>query len=153
AGRGAHHAWKLEVDSTLGDFSDAEWAESLRVRAYAQDLDRGFYSGGTILEQGRTKYGVLATYALTAVDTLSFRHDADIATLPRIGPTPSTIEAHTDPLAFDERESHRTTLTWTRTGKVLGYQAELMHQGITTSARLPDGTSQVYTNRYGLAGQ
>ena len=153
AGRGGHGAWKVEVDTTLGDFASAEWAESLRVRAYAQDLDRGFYSGGTILEQGRQKYGFLATYALTAVDTLTFRHDTDIATLPRIGPTPSTIMAHTDQLGFDQRDSHMTTLAWTRTGRVIGYKVELAHHGVTTTAGLPDNSNQVGSNRYGVAGQ
>jgi uncharacterized repeat protein (TIGR01451 family) len=142
-GRGAHYAWKIDVDTTLGDWAQEEWAERLRVKAYAQVLDRGFFSGGSILEQGRSKVGLWTTYALTAVDTLTVRHDSDWAELPRIGPTPGDVAPGGAPL--DTRTSHLTTLAWQRAGKRVGYKAELSHQAVRSAS--------VDTDRIGVGGQ
>src|SRR5262249_32286319 len=57
AGSDTQVAWKVDFRSKLGDVVAADWAKRTQVTLYAQSLDRGFSSGGTVLEQGRTKFG------------------------------------------------------------------------------------------------
>jgi hypothetical protein len=151
AGRGGHLAWKLELESQLGDFASAEWAESTSVRLYAQDLDRGFSSGGTILEQGRTKFGGQATYKLSDRDTLTVRYDGERAELPRIGPQAGNVAKGLETL--DERLSQRATAAWARSGKRTDLRIEAAYHGVSSSAQLGDGSPQVDTDRVGVAGQ
>lgn len=151
AGRGGHAAWKIEVESQLGDFARAEWAESTRVRLYAQDLDRGFSSGGTILEQGRTKFGAQAIHKLNATDTLTVRTDGEIAELPRVGPSPEAVAAQPDPLDLYERGSYLSTIQWARVGERYGLKVETAWQAVLTTLALEDGSVEtIDVHRLGI---
>jgi hypothetical protein len=76
-GSGGQVGWRAELASVASDFAGGAWAARTRVRLYAQDLDDGFRSTGTILEQGHRKIGGLIAYDRDAHDTLTVRADTD----------------------------------------------------------------------------
>ncbi len=132
--------WKVSADLAAADLVDANPLAGTRLRVYAQDIERGFSSGGTALDEGRFKYGGSLVHYLTDRDALQLRHEAQVAELPRVGPTPQDVAA-TDPRQLDERTSALTTLAWTRTGSRWSHRIEAGHQRITTTAaRIGDGT-------------
>jgi hypothetical protein len=149
AGRGAHYAWKLGLQSTLGDLVQAPWAERTRLTVYAQDLDRGFFAAGSILEQGRRKLGGTLVHRLDGTTTFTLRHDAEVAELPRVGPSPETVMAAADPLVLDERATYVTTLQWARLGKRHDLTLEVMHQRLSSTATLADGSAALDAERVG----
>ena len=59
----------------IADVIEAERERIWNVEAYYQDLDRGYFANGTILDQGERKIGVASQWAVTEAHTLSVRHD------------------------------------------------------------------------------
>lgn len=69
-------AWMVAGQLELGEFlyEDAP-SEFLWMRGYYQSVDAGFYSNGTITEQGQEKFGGEAIWLINETNTLKLRHD------------------------------------------------------------------------------
>jgi uncharacterized repeat protein (TIGR01451 family) len=151
AERGGHVAWRVDLDTTLGDFVRSAPLERTRVHLYAEDVDRGFSSGGTMLEQGRTKVGGTVAFVLDEHDRFRLRHDAELAYLPRVGPDVASVLANPDPLQLDQRASYITSLQWAHSVGRWDLTVEGQHQRLSTTAALADlMTPQIDSDRWGL---
>jgi uncharacterized repeat protein (TIGR01451 family) len=101
---GDSNAYKVSGTLELSDFVKKVKPGKVRAQAYFSRLDRGFYSGGTILDQGRTKYGGRVEWAVTDRDKVTVRHDGAIALLPQMPFAGSNLDA----LALREIETELT---------------------------------------------
>jgi len=145
-------AWKISGDAHLSDWTKKGPLSRTRVLMFAQKLDRGFSAGDSILEQGRLKLGALVSYKLNKTDQIRFRHIAEVAELPRIGPTMADVVANPDPLLLDERATHLTSLQWSRDDGRWHYRAEGSFHRMTSTAALADGSAALEANRLGFGG-
>ena len=102
------YGWRASGTLGGGDISKA--LKSVTLSAYAQGVDREFSSTGAELQRGRTKFGADATVMLGKRDQLVFRHRAEIAKLPQIGPSALDVATATD--ALDERASVLSAIGW-----------------------------------------
>ncbi|MFT5992360.1 MAG: putative repeat protein (TIGR01451 family), partial [Bradymonadia bacterium] len=59
----------------IADVIESERGQIWNVDAYYQETDRGFFSNGTILDQGEERYGVASRWAVNERHGLSLRHD------------------------------------------------------------------------------
>ncbi len=75
------NAYKVAGTLELSDFIKKVKSGAVRAQAYFSHQDRGFFSGGNILEQGRTKYGGRVDWTITDQDKITLRHDGAIALL------------------------------------------------------------------------
>src|SRR5262249_10799332 len=132
--------------SKLGDVVAADWAKRTQVTLYAQSLDRGFSSGGTVLEQGRTKFGGEVKIAASDRDVVTLRHDTQLADLPVVGPTPAIVAGRDDPLELDHVGTYLTSVQWARTGKDVDFTLQAAHQ------RLGSTVQDLSANRFGAGG-
>jgi uncharacterized repeat protein (TIGR01451 family) len=98
------NAYKVSGTLELSDFVKRVKPGTVQAQAYFSRLDRGFYSGGTILDQGRTKYGGRVEWAVTDRDKITVRHDGAIALLPQMPFSGSNL----DSLALREIETELT---------------------------------------------
>src|SRR5262249_50871008 len=146
AGADTQLAWRMDFRSRLKDVVDAEWATRAQVRLYAQSLDRGFSSGGTVLEQGRTKFGGEISVQVGEHDRVTLRHDTQLPDLPIVGPPPAVVAGLADPLELDHVGTYRTSLQWARTGKALDLTLQAAHQRLGSTAQ------DLSVNRFGLGG-
>ena len=121
-GEGDELAWKAELDSTLGDLTREPWAQRARVRLYAQELDDGFRSSGTLLEQGRRKIGGAISVGVGARGEVALKHDTDVTA----GGT-----------------SYLTSLRYAAAGSRLGWSVEAGHQRLAEGARRVGAAAQV----------
>src|SRR5262249_18205034 len=131
--RGDHDAYKFELSVTPSDWTRRLREDALRGHGYVQVLDRGFFSTGNILEQGRTKYGGEIAWKLTAQDQLVLRHDGSIANLPQLQgsfPQPGlgTPMPGADPSGLAQMETELLTLQYSGTRGKLGWKGEYSHQ-------------------------
>ncbi len=80
-------AWKAAAEVDVGEWFEkpGRWL----ARAYAKELEPGFFSSGSFLEQGSTKTGIDATLTLTSADVLRVRYDREERT--GGGPDPSAL--------------------------------------------------------------
>jgi uncharacterized repeat protein (TIGR01451 family) len=102
------NAYKITATLELSDFIKRVRPEAFKAHGYYSRLDRGFYSDGTILEQGRTKYGGSLEWTITPRDKVTVRHDGAIALLPQI-PLPGS---KLDPLAMRDIETELTRVRY-----------------------------------------
>ena len=147
---GDSNAYKVAASLELSDFVKSVKPELLRGQGYYSKQDRGFYSGGTILDQGRTKYGGRIEWAVTDRDKLVLRHDGAVALLPQIPLAGST--ANLDPLMMREIETELTRLQYQLRRGRLGLQAEYAHHYLRDPATAayqqdPTGTPGLDSNR------
>lgn len=63
----------------LADVIDAERDRILGLEAYWRDQERGFFSNGTVLDQGEQKYGGLVRWNITDVHSVATRFDSSLA--------------------------------------------------------------------------
>src|SRR5262249_61557788 len=75
---GDHDAFKVELTVVPSDWTRRLREDALRAHGYVQVLDRGFFSSGTILEQGRTKYGGEGAWQIAGEHRLVLRHHRSI---------------------------------------------------------------------------
>lgn len=74
AKQGAGNAFKFEAGGDIG--KAAGWKDTgLKVRAYVQQMDAGFFSTGKMQDQGQTRFGATVSYKPTEKDELVLRHD------------------------------------------------------------------------------
>ena len=156
--------WKLAGEVHLGDFLGAKEADAAsaprwramlartRMAVTVQNLDSDFSAGGSVLERGRLKVGALVVHQLNDHDQLRFRHLAEVAQLPRVGPTPADVAANPDPLVFDERATYLSTLQWARKRGRWRHQVEAAYQRLSSTAFLADGSPAIDARRLGLGG-
>ena len=102
------NAYKVNAVLELSDFVRRIRPETLQAKGYFARLDRGFFSGGTILDQGRTKFGGSLSWGITADDRLTLRHDGAIALLPQMPLPGSSL----DPMAMREMETELSRLNY-----------------------------------------
>ncbi len=145
--------WKLSADVHVSEFAKSGPLSRVRVLAFAQQLDRGFSAGDSLIEQGRLKLGALVTYQLNKTDQIRLRHIAEVAELPRIGPTMADVTANPDPLALDERATHLTSLQWSRDKGRWHYKAETAFHRLTSTAALSDSSASLEANRLGFGAR
>lgn len=102
-------AYKFKFDLELSDFIKSVKPGRFKTVAYFSHLDRGYFSGNTILDQGRTKYGGRIDIAFSDRDSISFRHDGGVALLPQL-----TLGqgGSIDPLQMREVENELTRLRY-----------------------------------------
>lgn len=146
AGGDTQLAWKVDFRSKLNNVVDAEWARRTQVSLYAQSLDRGFSSGGTVLEQGRTKFGGEVKIRVGERDLVTLRHDTQLSDLPIVGPTPAVVSGLADPLELDHVGTYLTSLQWARTGKALDLTLQAAHQRLGSTAQ------ELAVDRFGMGG-
>lgn len=144
-------AWRIGADVHVGDFLESGAFSKSRFRFYVQDIDDGFSTTSTALERGRLKLGALASTALGSRDAVVVRHQAEIADVPRLGPTSDDAVGGLGPV--DERASYLTSLQWSGRRGRLVHQAELAHQRLSSTAALADGTPALDAERYGVGGR
>jgi hypothetical protein len=147
---GHHLAGRLSMDLDLEELTFLRGKlPRTRVKGWVQWVERGFYSDAAVLDQGRTRFGLMVEHRLGNRDLLRFRHLAEIAELPRVGPTPPDITTG-DPLDLDERATTITSAQWSRLrGKWL-YRAELGLHHLSSTAPLADGSPAVDSSRAGV---
>lgn len=158
AGKTSGRAQMWQLDAMAGEL--VRWVapkrktpklDKLRVKAYRLEVDRGFSAGGSALDQGHTRDGVILAYQLSKTDTVSFRIESDVALVPRVGPTRADIDANPDQIALDERAARRTTLQWGRAVGKWNHRAEAGYNAVSSTAALADGTAQLDAQRVGAA--
>lgn len=142
--------WKLSVDLVARDWTKAKEFRDTTLSAYVQDLDRGFSSGDSALDQGRFKFGGRIQQRLTARDMLLIRHEGQVAQVPRVGPTLADVMANPEPSELDERASYLTSVQWARDEGRWHYKVEGMHQRMSSTASLVDGSAAVDARRIGI---
>ncbi len=142
--------WKVSLDLVADDYTSANEFKETTFSAYLQDLDTGFSSGDSVLDQGRFKFGGRIQHRLTDNDRLLLRHEAQIAELPRVGPTVDDVMANPNPEVRDERASYITSLQWARDAGLWHYKLEGMHQRLTSTASLNDGSAAIDSRRVGI---
>lgn len=142
--------WKLSADFAVGDWSEAREFQDTGLSMYVQNLERGFASGDSVLDQGRLKFGGRLQHRLSSIDRLLLRHEGQIAKLPRVGPTRSDVMANPSPLNPDETASYLTSIQWARDAGVWHYKVEGMHQRLTSTAALVDGSAALDARRVGV---
>jgi hypothetical protein len=152
AERDMHLGWKYSHDLALGDFLAGKAADRARWTMHIQDLERGFSSAGSAFEQGRFKLGTQLAYQLSGRDVLRLRHQTDIASLPRVGPTAAELEAAADFLATEELASHQTALQWSLLRGAWQHRVEAGHEYVHSTAMLASGAAAVDSQRLGLGG-
>ncbi len=118
-----------------------------------QSLDRGFASGGTLPEQGRFKMGAQITHRINATDRVLFRHAAEVASLPRVGPTQADVDAAVDALAMEERATYLSSLQWARDDGRWHYRVEGAFHRLSSTAALADGSTALDAQRLGGGGR
>jgi hypothetical protein len=99
------NAYKVTGLLELSDFFKKVRPNAVKAQAYYSHQDRGFFSGGSILEQGRTKFGGRVDWKITDNDKLVLRHDGAIALLPQL---PLSSTSTLDPLMMREIETELT---------------------------------------------
>ncbi|MEW5851380.1 MAG: isopeptide-forming domain-containing fimbrial protein [Myxococcota bacterium] len=80
-------AFKLKGQVALGKVFGRP-ATDLSARAYAQRVSRGFFTDGTLYDQGQVKYGVDGNWQVTRRDRLRLRWDgiwSEVNTVPQVG--------------------------------------------------------------------
>jgi len=123
-----------------------------RVAVTLQSLDRGFSAGGSLPEQGRFKLGALLVHEINSTDRVLFRHVAEVATLPRVGPTQADVDAAADPLNAEERATYLSTLQWGRDDGRWHYRIEGALHRLSSTAALADGSPALDAQRLGVGG-
>ncbi len=118
------NAYLLRATVEASDFFKKLSAGTLRGQAYFDRKERGFYSGGTILDQGRTRYGGRIDLRPAPRHALTLRHDGAIALLPQL---PVTGNTSLDPLAMREIEQQLTRLRYEYEGSRMRLAGELAH--------------------------
>ena len=113
----------LELDDLIGQGTRDHWY----TEGYYQLIEPGFYSGGTIQQQGLTKYGAASRYAIDAHHTLTLRHDTALADAPL---------TH-DPTLLPAWSQHTTRAGYGYRQGALSLDAEYVH---TTLDPGPTGT-------------
>jgi hypothetical protein len=127
--------WKFSLDLVADDYTKAQEFDETTLSAYVQDLDTGFSSSDSVLDQGRFKFGGRIQHKLTENDRLFIRHEGQIAEVPRVGPTLEDVMANPNPDVLDERASYITSVQWARDVGLWHYKLEGMHQRLTNTAR------------------
>jgi uncharacterized repeat protein (TIGR01451 family) len=118
-------AYKFKFDLELSDFIKSVKPGRFKTVAYFSHLDRGYFSGNTILDQGRTKYGGRIDIAFSDRDQISFRHDGGVAILPQLTLTQSGSSI--DPLQMREVETELTRLRYQMRRGRFELKGELAH--------------------------
>jgi uncharacterized repeat protein (TIGR01451 family) len=62
----------------LADFIESERSAILGLETYYRNQQRGFFSNGTVLDQGEQRYGTLVRWNVTASHSLSARFDSSL---------------------------------------------------------------------------
>jgi uncharacterized repeat protein (TIGR01451 family) len=144
-------AWRVGGDVRIGDFLGSGIFSGSRFRFYAQGIDPSFSTTSTALERGRLKLGLQTSTELGARDALVFRHQSEIAEVPRIGPTAAEVSGELG--AVDERATYITSLQWRGARGRLAHQAELGHQRLTSTAPLDGGEPALDARRFGAGAR
>lgn len=108
---GDRNAWKVDFESDLAAALGNKPGGFL-TRAYLGKTDRGFFSNGSILEQGRTKFGGELAWKVSKLDKLVLRHDGVFALLPALG-NPA-VNPREDPLVYRRVETETMLLKYAR---------------------------------------
>ena len=103
------NAYLLRATVEASDFFKRLEAGKLRGQAYYDRKERGFYSGGTILDQGRTRYGGRIDWRVAKGHDLTLRHDGAVALLPQL---PVLGNQQLDPLMMREIQQELTRLSY-----------------------------------------
>ncbi len=142
--------WKLSADLAAKDWSDATEFSETNLSLYVQDLDQGFASEDSVLDQGRFKFGARLQHKLSPRDTLFFRHEGQLSLLPRVGPTLGDVMANPQPEHYDQRASYLTSLQWARKSDRWQYKLEGLFQKITSTAVLESDAPALDASRLGV---
>ncbi|MEM9492297.1 MAG: hypothetical protein AAGC55_24335, partial [Myxococcota bacterium] len=143
-------AWRFTQDLYFDDFMpDSERAAGTRMRLYAQQVGRGFSAGGGLFERGRFKLGAQLSHRLTERDSLTVRHDSDIAELVQVGPSAADIAANPQPEDSAERAWHRTAVQWSLDRGRFAHRFELGHWYTGSDSELANGDPTVDSHRLG----
>lgn len=74
------YAWKIDAGAELGPYLGYD-RSVLNASGYFQWIDPGFFSNGTLTEQGQKKFGGRLSYCPTALGVLDLRHDGAYSSL------------------------------------------------------------------------
>jgi uncharacterized repeat protein (TIGR01451 family) len=103
-------AWKLDGQWAFGDQVGRQKTEGV-VRAYAQRLSAGFFSGSTIVEQGQTKWGLDGQWRLTDDDAIRLRYDGALSELPPLPHVDRARVVHREIATLQYERRLRTGIT------------------------------------------
>lgn len=127
------NALKLEAVGELAELLGRE-GELAQARGYLQKYDTGYFTNGSLLEQGTMKYGGQVKVPLTPKDSLLIRHDSVESIVDRdiavAGLQPKTIIRR-----LTGAQYRRTEKTW---GAVAEYA-----NAITTDTSMPEGARTI----------
>ncbi len=118
-------AWKAALDLDVGEWFGRPGR--YRARAYAKELEPGFFSNGSILEQGSRRFGLDASAALTSADTVHARYDRDERTGGGLDPSRTG-------------ETTTSAVDWTHSRERWGLAVELFDTGATGGVGPQDRT-------------
>jgi uncharacterized repeat protein (TIGR01451 family) len=142
---GDHDAFKVELTVVPSDWTRKLREDALRAHGYVQVLDRGFFSSGTILEQGRTKYGGEVAWQIAGEHRLVLRHDGSILEMPQYSstfPQPgfATPAEGADTSGLAKMETELVTLQYSGGHRRWSWKGEYAHQYERLQAPFTDGS-------------
>jgi uncharacterized repeat protein (TIGR01451 family) len=118
------NAYAIRAQVELSDFIKKLQPGQLSGTAYFDRKERGFFSGGTILDQGRTRYGGAVNWQLSKQHKVTLRHDGARALLPQL---PVDGNSTLDPLQMREVQNELTRLRYRLRRGNLELTAEYSH--------------------------
>ncbi|MEK6609281.1 MAG: hypothetical protein AABZ30_16620, partial [Myxococcota bacterium] len=143
-------AYRLELTSDIAEFFGSKTPDAVKTHGYWHDVDRGFFAGGSILEQGRRKYGAELGVQVRPNDRVTLKHDGAIAEMPQLAAAavaPDAGVAQADGLAFTDVQTELSAAQWLARRGRLELRSEYAHGFLDNGV-----TEPVHRDTVGLLG-
>jgi uncharacterized repeat protein (TIGR01451 family) len=142
---GGHSAYGIDLMLDPADFTHLLKEDRVRAHAYVQVMERGFFSSGNIMEQGRSKYGAEIDWKITDRDKLIIRHDGQIANLAQLSTTFPAATLGTpmpgaDTTAISQLETELLQVQYQATRGKWTWKGEYGHQYQVQTGPFTDGS-------------